>query len=146
MTLIEIRNQIFTHFLKSDTFALPNDLKKVKVGKNQEEFKQELVTQVLTDMQEDGLCGEISNPATGEIKAFVMAGPLGQNGQDVSISNQTAELVAEIINQYLASQDQEGVVDKLNINEGDIQNLAIITAQLLNGLDGDQLKFGGKDE
>jgi hypothetical protein len=139
MTLIEVRNQIFTHFLKTDTFVFPDDLRKIKVGKNQESFKNELITSVLVDMQEDGLCNEISDQTTGVPKAFVMAGPLGQNGQDVPISNKTAELIAEIINQYLASKGQEeGVVDKLNINEQDIQNLAIITAQVLNGLDNDQ--------
>ena len=139
MTLIEVRNQIVTHYLKNDTFFIPEDLKKIKVGKNQDVHKEKIVVAVLQDLAKDDICREIVDAATKNAVAYIITVPFNQNGQQVDISPQTAELVAEIVNQYNQSlENDQDPTDKLNINEFDIQQLALITAQLLNNLDQDK--------
>lgn len=140
MTLIEIKNQLITFFLKTDTFISPKDLKSIKVSKNQEFIKNELVSSVLDDMEKDGMIKKIiPNVASTEYSySATNILPFSMLGQTIEIGSQTAELVAEIVNQYNESTGNKSeVVDKLNITEMDIQKLGIITAQLLNGLDGE---------
>lgn len=137
MTLVEIQNQIVTQFMKADTFSIPVDLKYIKVSKNQESIKEDIVRTVCLNLCEKGLCEVIIS--LDDKVSFVLTSPLGSEGQDIQISLYTAELLSQIINQYREALGQsEGFVDKLNITEVDIQNLCVICAQLLNNQDGAQ--------
>lgn len=138
MTLVEIKNQLFTHFLKSNTFSLSTDLKRIKVDKDQDDHKHDIILTVLRKMEQEGKV-QIVNPLNLDKPIIaVLSNPWTYDVQQVLIGNQTAELVAEIINQYReASGITEGLVDKTQITEGDIQTLAIITAQMLNAQDED---------
>lgn len=140
MTLTEIKNQLITFFLKNDTFFSPKDLKSIKVSKNQEFIKNELVSSVLDQMEKDGMIKKITPNTVSTDYNYSATNilPFSMLGQTVEIGAQTAELISEIVNQYNESSGNKSeIVDKLNITEMDIQKLGIITAQLLNGLDGE---------
>jgi hypothetical protein len=133
MTLIEIRNQIFSFFIKNTTFSFSKDLSLIKVAPEQEDNKEDLLRIVFEGMETDNLL-RIVKDEKGKIQLAVLNSPWNYDGQKVVLGNQTAELIGEIINQWRdANEIRDGLVDKLNITEFDIQTLIGITADLLNG-------------
>jgi len=140
MTLMEIKNQLLTFFLKNDTFVLAeeSDLKKIKTNSHQETVKKDIISSVLDELAKDGLVVKVINDQQRTV-CYSLIAPFASFSQNIEISAQTAELITEILNQYFQSKNQtDYIVDKLNINEFDIQQLAILTAQLLNNLDSDE--------
>lgn len=136
MTLLEIKNQLLTFFAQGDTFYIPKDSKSIKVGKNQEKHKEQILEEVLRVLTEEGFCSAIKNKE-GIVDSFIMNIPMIQQGYDINISLITANLVGEIINQFAnATGNKAMLTDKTSINESDIQNLCVICAQLADSQDG----------
>lgn len=134
MTLVEIRNQLITQFLKSDTLSLKYLTSKIKVSKNQEKIKENLIKSVLDDMVEDGFCNRINGAEDDFV--YVSSVPFGTHGQNVNISYSTAEIIATILEQYAASRKIDDLtVNKLELKESDLLNLCIVCAQLLESQD-----------
>lgn len=134
MTIIELQNQIHSHFLLNDTFVFPDDVKKIKVDKHQIQAKENIVLSVLKIFEEAKMV--LSSKIDDKTIHFTVYTPIGSDGQEVKISQVTAELVAEIVNQYRsANQISGGLVDKLNITDRDIQTLGIICTELMKSLD-----------
>jgi ERCC4-type nuclease len=137
MTNTEIQNQLVGFFLKNDTFKIPEDYKKIKVSKNQEDIKEALVKNALNELVLTKFLHLIRKEDENKTVAYILNYPLGFEGQEVKISMQTAEALGELLNQYkeaLNLKDQ-APTDKLNINDFDIQQLVVICAQLLNNQD-----------
>lgn len=136
MKLVEVQNQIFSFYLSNDTFFVEKDIKRVKVSDNQEKIKRELVIAVLEHMAQDGFCVRVS---TGDVltgDCYVLAVPFGSEGQNIEISNNTAELIAEFLTQFMSANDiKDYAIDKFNIKEQDLQNLIAICTQLLSTQD-----------
>lgn len=136
MTIIEIQNQIHSVFLKTDTFVFPDDVKKITVDKHQISSREGLVQKVLSIFEEKKML--ISYPGSDGKTNYTLFAPLGSEGQEVAVSQSTAELLSEIVNQYRRANNIEGgMVDKLNISERDIQSVCLICTQLLNSMDPD---------
>jgi hypothetical protein len=136
MTIIEIQNQIHSLFLKTDTFIFPDDVKKINVDKHQICAKSDLIKKILHLFEEKKmlLSYDIGDGKT----SYTLFAPLGSEGQEIAISQQTSELVAEIINQYRRANNIEaGLADKLNLGDRDIQSICLICSQLLNSMDPD---------
>lgn len=133
MTLVEIKNQLVGHFLKEDTFSLKDHLKTIKVGKGQDKNKEGMVFGVLMKLEEEGL---IMGSQNEENISFTLFRPLGSEGHQVMVSTGTANMIADIVNDYReAIGISGGVCDKLDITDLDLQNLCYINAQLMQGVD-----------
>lgn len=129
MTIVDIRNQIISHFFTSDTFSLKFDISKITVGKNQEDCKDSLVYQVMRGLEQQGALSIVSD-VTDTI--FVLNDSFSNSTQDLRISGMVANAIGEAINQYReAMGDEEHACNKLSITERDILNLCIICGDLL---------------
>jgi len=138
MTLIEIRNQIFSFFIKKTTFSFSKDLHSINVAPEQIANKLDLVRTVFESMEADNILKIVKDEA-GKPQLVVLISPWNYDGQKITIGNQTAELIGEVVNQWReANGIKDGLVDKMSINEFDIQTLVAITADLLNGQDMDE--------
>lgn len=147
MNLIEIKNQLVTFFIKNDTFNLSEEkhLNKIKVNSTQESIKKHIIISACKDLVESGMIKEVFDNQT--LVGFILVSPLNSYPQQIDISAVTGEMIANIINQYLDSQNiKEYRADALNINEGDINQIVMLTAELLNNLDSDDKEFGGEKE
>lgn len=135
MNIIEIKNQLIAHFLKEDTFSFKSHLKGIKVSKNQEDFKFDLVFSVLFALEEAGLILG-SGADDDQTLAFTLQAPLGSLDQQVIVSGFTANAVGDIINEYRTALGiKDGTCDKLALCDMDIQNLCHIIGQLTQGVD-----------
>lgn len=133
MTVIEIQNQIHQTLMKGDTYIYPDDNKKIRVSKTQLEARDAIIAAVLKLFEEKKML--LSYPV-GEKVFYTLYAPLGSEGQEISISQTTAELLAEIVNQYRASLKIEGgQVDKLRITDQDVQSICLVCTSLLAAMD-----------
>ncbi len=129
MTIVDIRNQIISHFFTNDTFSLKFDISKIQVGENQEPCKETLIYQVFAGLQSQDAVTIIQDVND---TIFVLNDSFANSTQTLTISGVTANAVGEAINQY---RDAVGIEDnacnKLSITEKDILNLCIICGDLL---------------
>jgi hypothetical protein len=158
MTIISIQNVLFNHFLHSDTLIFSRDLDGLELKSTNDDSDTEatepksakqsldqdaeldetlfisrnkaaLITLALKEMQESGLV----KPVTTELDFWLLVRPLNQIAQTVSISAPTADMIAEIVNSYREANNVEGgMISKLAIDEGDINNLCAICLDLLD--------------
>lgn len=131
MNLVEVRNQLFSHFIENDTFLYPKDVSSIKVDDEQSKFAGKIVKRVLDTMVTDNVVDvvEIDNSTL----AYITTLPLAADHQEVTISANTANLIAEVINQYQESAEAtDYYADKFNITDSDMQAILGILTQLLN--------------
>jgi hypothetical protein len=120
--------------LLNDTFVYPDDVKKIKVDKHQIQGKEKLILSVLQTFEQSKMV--IASKIDEKITHYTVYAPIGSEGQEIKISQVTAELIAELINQYRsANQISGGLVDKLNITDRDVQTVCVICTELMKSLD-----------
>lgn len=133
MTLLDIRNQIIQKLTEDDIINLDNLLDFVKVSKENENIKKELIIASLKDLEEVGIVSKLGSNKLSFIETWVLCQPLNSAGQKIDISMNTANEIAEIINSYLDANKFNGPrADKLNITEMEIIMLLSILGDLLN--------------
>lgn len=134
MKLLEIRNQLVSHFMKvGDTFSLNDDLKSIRVDKKQEKYKRELVQCAFQLLEESKF---VAKCVVGDNVIYGQECAVGENGQTIEISSYTGETIARIINDYREALNiKEGAVDALAVNEDNLQMLIQILVSLLNNVE-----------
>lgn len=132
MTLLEIRNQLFSWFCESDTFSTA-DFPKIKIDKALEDKRDDLIRVALTEMGEHGLC----KPAGANL--WILSSPVGAAGQTVQVSMQASEAIAETIETFLTGHEIEHEpIDKFNLHEGHLWQLLGIINDLVEGVEDDE--------
>lgn len=145
MTIADIKNQLFSFFIKNDIFIIDSDLKKIKVTKTPDVLKKSIIIAALDSLEEEGVVSQLKDE--NKIIGYMSNVPLSQLSQQIEIGSQTSELIGEIVNQFYASEGVKDIaVDKMHITEYDIQQLAIITAKLLNNLDAEDTENEDEDD
>ena len=125
MTLLDISNQLISHFCGNSVFDQEKNLECIFIEKNFEKNKKELVISSLKDLEEKKMVKQISPTM------WILATPLHFSGQNVPVSMYLANQIAITINSYLRSMgNMEQKVDALNIKEGNIADLVAIIEDL----------------
>lgn len=134
MTLLEIRNQLFSHFCEKDTFSI-EEFSKIKLDKALEDQRDALIRVALVEMGDHGLC----KPA-GD-KLWILSSPVGAAGQTVQVSMRASEAIAETIETFLTGREIEHEpIDKFNLHEGHLWQLLGIINDLVEGVEDDEDK------
>ncbi len=139
LTLLEIKNHLYVHFLGKTTFSLNEDLRFVKLGVAFDDpkgkmhaYKAPLIVTALDDMVKVGLL-LVLDTAQG---VYMLTQPIGTFTQKVDISPYTAHLVAEAFN-FFARQNQQAayMANKLCISDVDINSVAQMCFALRDQID-----------
>ncbi len=130
MTLLDIRNQIISCLLAKDTFSLEDDLAGVQMKLKDEgsnDLSKDLVKTALAELEEIGMVRRIEDR-----EMWILSGPLNVGGQDVHISMELANGIAEVVNSFLkANGEENNLSDPLAIHSGDLQFLLKIIGDLM---------------
>ncbi len=122
MTLLDIRNQLFSHFCKTPTFGI-SDFPKISLDKTLEDSRETLIRMALAEMVELGISKPVAT-ANEPPSLWILSAPIGQAGQTISLSMTGSEAVATTIEDFFnAFEVEHDPVDKLNLNEGHIWQL-----------------------
>lgn len=117
MTLLEIRNQLFTHFCEQDTFSL-SDFPKIQLSKDMEGNREALIRVAMSEMVEMG----VSKPAGNDF--WILSNPVSGAGQSVQLSMRISDAIAGTIETFLDANEVEfEEIDKFNLHEGHIWQL-----------------------
>mgnify|MGYP001595564102 CR=1 FL=1 len=137
MTLVDIKNHIFSHLLTESTFSLSDDISAIKIPKDEltevvAQHKVALFKTALTDLTKIGLVAEVE----GVPGLYVLTQPLHGYVQNVQLSAMTAEMVGDLVNGFGdAMADEEGnpyVTNKLALTGDDIARLCHICHMILD--------------
>lgn len=133
VTILDIKNHLYAHFLGATTFSLRDDLKTVQLGKVYDKggelaaHKAGLVKAALEEMEKAGLV-HCLDPEAG---VYVLTQPLTSLHQQVVVSPVTANLVAEVFNTFARETGQtEYIANKLAISDIDIATVARVAVML----------------
>lgn len=134
MNLSDVRNQIIGVFCEKPVFEA-SDIECVKLPKIMNDKRQEIVTAALLQLQETGLIRKVAEDY------WMLNHPIGSSGQEIKLSLNTCNNVAETINTFLKAQgdDETPRADSLNLNEGHIITLLQILDMVL-------MEDGSEDE
>lgn len=117
MTLLPIRNQLFSLFLEQDTFSL-DDFPKIKISKELEGNREALIRVAMSEMVEMG----VSKPAGNDF--WILSNPVSGAGQSVQLSMRISDAIAGTIETFLDANEVEfEEIDKFNLHEGHIWQL-----------------------
>lgn len=130
MTILEAQNALYNHFLKSDYFSIEKDISNIRLVDMAENL---LIVKAVTKAALDrwtelGMIKELE--IKGESGRYVLVKPISHYLNPVEISPAVAAQIAEIVNRYV--QKTETLVDPLNIKGRDIEDLLIITINLIS--------------
>jgi hypothetical protein len=127
MTLIDIKNQIVSHFTSNDTFLLERDGVKIKIPKDLEPAKDALIKTSMKDFEDSKVVKYI------EGVGWILDAPIGANGQQVEISLPCAHVISQTIGAYAKANKELEIesIDTLNITEKDIWIMLRIIHELL---------------
>lgn len=151
LTLLDVKNHLFAHFLTQSTFHMVNDLKKVKLGAAYDDgdqgvfkaFKEQMFRAALNDLEDTKLVALLDDDT------FVLTQPLTTFSQQVTISATTANVMADLLN---ASARESGVTEyvtnKLGITDSDISTIVSLCMVYRKALDDitNQIDGDGPDE
>jgi hypothetical protein len=145
MTLLSIKTQLLSHFLENDTFQ-EGDFEKIKVAKNLEKFKNNLIRKSLKDLEDSKIVKSLiadTSVDEADIKsdAWILELPLAAHGQQIYVSLPLAGAISETINTFMEANKLDG--DKsnpLSLSERDIAVLLGIINELLEGQDDNEEK------
>lgn len=126
MTLVEVRNQVLTHFFTKSIFC-EVDIPGIKADEEAEPFKSELVYAALADLEKLEIVRRLVPEFEDGLDAWVLIQPLNSYVQDVAVSLSTADLVGETINSFIAGNELDWTpCDKTQIIQDDMLTLVEI--------------------
>lgn len=123
MTIVDIKNALFTHLFTSNTFSLADDVASLglndkELGETLAQHKVGLVRAALEDMAHAGILVPIAEGV------YVLTQPLNAFSQQVVISPLAAEMVADMVNGWHAGLDGPPyTANKMTITTYDIETL-----------------------
>jgi hypothetical protein len=137
LTLLEVRNHLFVHFLQKTTFNLAEDLRGIKLGADFDEpsgklhpYKSALVVAGLDELVKNGVL-LVLDASHG---TYMLTQPLGTFTQSVQVSPYTAHLVGDAFNFFARGSPTTYVANKLALTDSDIQAVALIVFALRDQL------------
>ena len=144
VTLVDIKNHLFSHFLTSTVFDLTTDISTIKLPKGAltdglDKQKDALFKAALEDFKRVNIVAELGQTGSG---IYILTQPLNTFTQTVSITPMTAEMVADLINdvgQMLTGRKY--VSNKLGLTDTDIQMLCNMCHNLLD----ESMHFDGEE-
>lgn len=145
MTLTNVKSQLIGHFIDHSTFKFKDSLgdpseeyKKIKIDDDLEEFKPQLLVQALNNLAKSEIISYIGDTNCGEV--WILNQPLSQYYQNVSISNETAFYMAEILNEFYErnGEPQDIFANPLLITESDLGSILSIVDTFVLELEDDE--------
>lgn len=125
MTIVEIKNQVLTHFFNNTIFSLSSDSQKIELDDDLKPLTEEVVRTVLVDLENLGL---IKKVASAQKEIWILTQSLTAFNQNVTITAATAEMISDTINSFREANEISGdISDKTKITEADIINLVNIS-------------------
>ena len=139
LTLLDVKNSLYAHFLVKATFSLTDDQRNFHLGAAYDDpkgqmaaYKTPLLTNALNDMVKIGLLLVLDE----EKGIYMLTQPLGTFTQQVTISPYTAHLIAEAFNFFARSTNAtDYVANKLAVTDIDINAVMQICFSLRDKLD-----------
>jgi hypothetical protein len=135
VTIQDVANQIIIHFCEKDTFTL-DDAAEIDVDPTLEANQFDLVLTALGELEEAGLIKSVGgyNDKDPEDEPFwILSRPMQGVGQDVRISIQTAIIIKDTIEQYMAANGlPHDSVNPFAIHEGHIRRVLEIVSDILD--------------
>lgn len=130
MTILDIKNQLVTHFFNSDVFAIGGqEASTIKFSDDLAPFRDQALRAALLELELAGIVKKLGNP---DGDAWVLHQSFGSVPQTVVISPQCAEWLGNTINGFREAHDlDEDACDKTRITENDIVNLLSILHQVM---------------
>ena len=138
MTLVDIKNHIFTHLLTESTFSLSDDIASIKFSKEEltetvVQHKVGLFRTALSDLVKQGVVSEIE----GSPGIYVLTQPLNSYSQTVILSPIVAEMVGDLVNGFSdalnGGDERDGyIVNKMQITGEDIGRLCHMCHMILD--------------
>jgi hypothetical protein len=121
MTIIEIKNQLVSHFFDNTIFNLLTDADKITLDEETAQFREGAIRTALLELEETGMVKRVQNLKR---EAWILTQSFDSYNQNVQITASTAEIVAETINAFREANNISGdICDKTKITEKDIVNL-----------------------
>lgn len=141
LTLIDVKNHLFSHFITESTFSVADDLASIKLP--EDELTETLTTHkaaifktALKELAANGIITEVEGTSGG---VYVLMQPITSYPQTVTISPIVAEMVGDLVNEFsdeIDGSNDEGfkyVCNKMNLSNEDIARLCQLCHMLLNG-------------
>jgi hypothetical protein len=141
MTLLDVKNQLISHFVTKTVFA-PEDTAGIQVPTELEPCRAGLVRAAFEDLEKAEMVRMIEGPS------WILTRPFSDFVQDVAISPVTAEVVANTVNGFIKANELDWPpVDKINIDEQAVMILVDIIHEMLEiAMDRDMGPFGQDPE
>ncbi len=138
LTLLEVKNHLFVHFLSNTTFSLSEDLRGIHLGASFDDaagklhpYKAALVISALDEMAKQGIL-LVLDAGHG---TYMLTQPLGTFTQTVQLSPYTAHLVSDAFNFFAKGSPTTYVANKLAVTDSDVQAVALIVFALRDQID-----------
>lgn len=123
MTIVDVKNALFTHLFTSPTFSVADDVATLglddkALGETLVKHKDGLIRAALADMAEAGILAPVSDGV------YVLTQPLNTFNQQVVMSPLAAEMVADFVNEWHQGMDGPPyTANKMAITTYDIETL-----------------------
>jgi hypothetical protein len=133
MTIVEIKNQLISHFYEQTVFDMETDGPKINLSEDLEGSRREVIATVLAELAARGMVVKVESP---DKSVWILTQSFDSFSQQVVIGAACAEAIAETINDFRDANEIPGdLADKTKISETDIMNLVNIIYVLLDNED-----------
>lgn len=141
MTIIEIKNQLISHFYENTVFDMESDGLKINLPENLDGSRREVIATVLNDLVARGMLVKVDST---DKSIWILTQSFDSFNQQVVISAACANAISETINDFREANNIPGdLCDKTKITEADIMNLVNIVYVLLDDEEEFQEKENG---
>ncbi len=133
MTLLDIKNALYLHFLQKTSFCVNDDSAAITLGGVYDDpkgkyaqHKPSLLRAALDDMAKQGVCLCVD----AETGLYVLTQPIGSYSQTVVLSSYTANLIGDAFNLFARETGQPIVANKLAISDTEISCIGQVALAL----------------
>jgi hypothetical protein len=118
MTILEVKNQLITHFLSQDTFEFNRHQLMVTFDKETADFREGLLKAALAELE---ALAVVKRMVVDEREVWVLVQPMTQCFmQQVTIGPLVAEVIANTVNFIREAEGIDTLCDKTKIGELDL--------------------------
>ncbi len=129
MTIVEIKNQLISHFYENNVFNMETDGPKINLSDDLESVRKEVINTVLLELASVNVVKKVES---AEKSVWLLTQSFDSFNQSVVLSAAASEIIADTINDFRDANDIPGdTCDKTKITEADIMNLINICHALL---------------
>jgi hypothetical protein len=133
MTIVEIKNQLISHFYEQTVFDMETDGPKINLPEELNGSRREVISTVLADLASRGMVIRVDSP---DKSIWLLTQSFDSFNQQIVIGAACAEAISETINDFRDANEIPGdLSDKTKITEADIMNLINIIYVLLDNED-----------